>query len=156
MFGANVVYRNMFNQKRQLQMYSSRAIQDQLGLSRWESIQIALLSGGDYTDGLQGIGVVSALELIAEFATARQIDVEPEEEAFENLKRISLWMNRSDETATVSDDVPSSSSACNEGTQSGRAVAQKSRENSRRLKLRRLIERNNDAETLESVNIFFN
>lgn len=143
LFGAAVVYKNMFNQKRRLQMYSMESIRNQLGLSRWEAIQIALLSGGDYTNGLEGVGVVAALELISEFATtSRQVDAEPSQQAFENLKRISAWLNRHDNW----EDLPSSS-----GYSSEQDVKKtKFVENTRRLKLRRLIEKNNVTETLET------
>lgn len=58
-------------------------------MSRWEAIQIALLSGGDYTNGLEGVGVVAALELISEFATAsRQVDAEPSQQVFIVIFRI--------------------------------------------------------------------
>uniref|UniRef100_A0A915Q326 Uncharacterized protein n=1 Tax=Setaria digitata TaxID=48799 RepID=A0A915Q326_9BILA len=134
LFGAAVVYKNMFNQKRRLQMYSIKTIQNHLGLSRWETIQIALLSGGDYTNGLEGVGVVSALELVSEFANAlRQIDAEPSQQAFENLQRISAWLNHRGILGEQQD-----------------MKAEKFTENTRRLKLRRLIEKNNVTETLEA------
>lgn len=36
-------------------------------LDREDCIKLALLCGSDYTEGLQGIGPVSALEILAEF-----------------------------------------------------------------------------------------
>ncbi|KAM3727457.1 DNA excision repair protein [Dirofilaria immitis] len=144
LFGATVVYKNMFNQKRRLQMYSMETIHNQLGLSRWEAVQIALLSGGDYTSGIEGVGVVTALELISEFATAsREVDVEPSQQAFENLCRISEWLNR----RGAWNNLPTSSDCSSEQQNKEK---RKFVENTRRLKLRRLIEKNNTAETLEA------
>uniref|UniRef100_A0A0R3RZ29 XPGN domain-containing protein n=1 Tax=Elaeophora elaphi TaxID=1147741 RepID=A0A0R3RZ29_9BILA len=141
LFGATIVYKNMFNQKRRLQMYSMETIQNQLGLSRWEAVQIALLSGGDYTNGLEGVGVVAALELISEFAiTSRQVDIEPSQQAFENLHRISTWLNH-----RAWNNLQSSNSCISDQDSEKKFV-----ENTRRLKLRRLIEKNNVAETLEA------
>lgn len=38
-----------------------------LGLNREQLINIALLCGSDYTEGIQGVGSVRALEIMAEF-----------------------------------------------------------------------------------------
>ena len=40
------------------------------GLSREQLINIALLCGSDYTEGVQGVGPVRALEIMAEFPGA--------------------------------------------------------------------------------------
>ena len=37
------------------------------GLIREQMIKIALLCGSDYTSGIQGVGPVTALEIMAEF-----------------------------------------------------------------------------------------
>ena len=41
------------------------------GLSRVECIAVAIISGGDYSPGLKSVGMVTALELIAQFAEKR-------------------------------------------------------------------------------------
>lgn len=52
-----------------------------LGLSQSEFVGIAILSGGDYSSGLAGVGVVSAIELLSEFATTRSSDDDSPQEA---------------------------------------------------------------------------
>lgn len=37
------------------------------GLDRGKLINIALLCGSDYTDGIHGVGSIKALEIMAEF-----------------------------------------------------------------------------------------
>ena len=42
-------------------------ILSQLGLTREKLINLALLCGSDYTDGIQGVGPVTAMEILLEF-----------------------------------------------------------------------------------------
>ncbi|GME76776.1 unnamed protein product [[Candida] boidinii] len=69
LFGGAKVYKNMFNEKNYVECYTYEDIERDLGLSREKMIELALLLGSDYTDGIKGIGVVNAMELLAEFDT---------------------------------------------------------------------------------------
>uniref|UniRef100_A0A9J2P6U6 XPG N-terminal domain-containing protein n=1 Tax=Ascaris lumbricoides TaxID=6252 RepID=A0A9J2P6U6_ASCLU len=153
LFGASTVYKNMFNQKRRVQMFSSETIHKQLGLTRWETVQIALLSGGDYTPGLDNIGVVTALELISEFALPSEDNCDEEAQAFAVLQRISDWLNGREESrnkeqqSTLSTDEHSSSTSKG---QKRRSKEGNKFETARRLKLRAIIERNNEKEVIKA------
>lgn len=69
LFGGAKVYKNMFNEKNYVECYTYEDIERDLGLSREKMIELALLLGSDYTDGIKGIGVVNGMELLAEFDT---------------------------------------------------------------------------------------
>uniref|UniRef100_A0A1I7YN76 DNA repair protein complementing XP-G cells n=1 Tax=Steinernema glaseri TaxID=37863 RepID=A0A1I7YN76_9BILA len=88
LFGGKTVYRNMFHRKKRVHKYNSSTAKDVLGLTRSEFIQLAMLSGGDYSRGFEGVGIVTALELIAEFSkgdgSVTAIDV---------LNRIREWLD---------------------------------------------------------------
>ena len=43
-------------------------------MTRCGFIQLGLLAGGDYSEGLKQIGVVAALELISEFLSSDDVD----------------------------------------------------------------------------------
>lgn len=45
-------------------------INAQLGLNRESLINIALLCGSDYTEGIRGVGPVTAMEILAKFPGA--------------------------------------------------------------------------------------
>lgn len=66
LFGANTVYKNIFNNKF-VQMYKSSFIHKDLGLSWHDLIWLALFLGSDYTLGVKGIGPVNAIEIIQSF-----------------------------------------------------------------------------------------
>ena len=67
LFGATEVYKNIFDERKYVEMYRARDVLDELGLDREANICLALLLGSDYTPGVQGIGIVNATEIIRVF-----------------------------------------------------------------------------------------
>ena len=55
--------RHIFENRKYVEDYRMDDIQRELGLDRDGLIHMALLLGSDYTEGVQGIGVVNALEV---------------------------------------------------------------------------------------------
>ena len=51
LFGASTVYRNVFNTKKYVEVYSVENIQRDIGLKRAQMAELALLLGSDYTEG---------------------------------------------------------------------------------------------------------
>ncbi len=47
-----------------MEEYHSRDVERELGLSRRELVALALLLGSDYTEGVAGVGVVNAVEIV--------------------------------------------------------------------------------------------
>lgn len=67
LFGGTRVYKNMFNSNKFVECYLSDDLEKELSLSRDQLISIAHLLGSDYTEGLSGIGPVTAVEILSEF-----------------------------------------------------------------------------------------
>ena len=67
LFGADCVFKNMFNQSKTVECFFSRDLSRELGLDRSTLIRLAYLLGSDYVDGLPGVGPVVAMELLKEF-----------------------------------------------------------------------------------------
>ncbi|EPE09610.1 dna-repair protein rad13 [Ophiostoma piceae UAMH 11346] len=67
LFGGTRVYKNMFNGNKYVECYISSDLDREMSLSREKLIAIAQLLGSDYTDGLPGVGPVTAMEIISEF-----------------------------------------------------------------------------------------
>jgi DNA excision repair protein ERCC-5 len=59
--------------------YSMKAIENAMGIDRDDLISLAQLLGSDYAQGVNGIGIVLAMEIIAEF---RGISFIPQFEQF--------------------------------------------------------------------------
>ncbi|RKP01466.1 hypothetical protein CXG81DRAFT_2890, partial [Caulochytrium protostelioides] len=64
LFGGTEVYRNMFSQTRYVECYRRGDVESQMKLTRERLIHLAYLLGSDYTDGLPGVGAVTAMEII--------------------------------------------------------------------------------------------
>lgn len=67
LFGGDRIYKNMFNQKQYVECYMTSELQRNLGLDQHKLIELGLLLGSDYTEGIKGIGPVLAMEILAEF-----------------------------------------------------------------------------------------
>ncbi|CAL9734773.1 DNA repair protein Rad2p [Monosporozyma servazzii] len=67
LFGGTKIYKNLFQDKKYVEFYDYDAIEQKLGLSRENMIELALLLGSDYTTGIKSMGPVSSMEVLAEF-----------------------------------------------------------------------------------------
>ncbi|KAJ9285705.1 hypothetical protein DTO021C3_6672 [Paecilomyces variotii] len=69
LFGGTRVYKNMFNQSKYVECYLASDLEKEYALDRQKLIQFAHLLGSDYTEGIPGVGPVTALEILTEFAS---------------------------------------------------------------------------------------
>ncbi|CAJ1781954.1 unnamed protein product [Sphenostylis stenocarpa] len=67
LFGARSVYKNIFDDRKYVETYFMEDIEKELGLTREKLIRMALLLGSDYTEGVSGIGIVNAIEVLNAF-----------------------------------------------------------------------------------------
>jgi 5'-3' exonuclease len=81
LFGARTVYRNLFDAKKYVEVYTADRVQRRLGLDRDRLALLALLLGSDYTPGVQGVGPVNAAEIISAFPT------------MDALRRFKAWID---------------------------------------------------------------
>ena len=72
LFGGDKIYKNMFNQKQYVECYFAKEVENKLGLTQENLIELALLLGSDYTEGIKGIGPVLAVEILAEFGNLKK------------------------------------------------------------------------------------
>ena len=84
LFGAQRLYRNIFEDKKYVEEYRSDELERELGLSRERLVALALLLGSDYTPGVGGVGVVNAVEVVRAF------------EGEDGLERFGAWMRDGD------------------------------------------------------------
>ncbi|XP_058236320.1 DNA excision repair protein ERCC-5 isoform X1 [Hemibagrus wyckioides] len=83
LFGGRHVYKNLFNNNKYVEHYQFLDIQNQLGLDRTKLINLAYLLGSDYTEGIQGVGYVTGMEILNEFPGP----------GLEPLTQFSTWWN---------------------------------------------------------------
>lgn len=68
LFGGTRIYKNMFNAAKFVECYLASDLEKEYALDRGKLIRFAHLLGSDYTEGIPGIGPVTALEIISDFA----------------------------------------------------------------------------------------
>lgn len=72
LFGGRTVYKNFFNQKKHVMEFQIENIESLFNVDRSKMIQLAMLVGSDYTTGINGVGTVTALEILATFKSTAE------------------------------------------------------------------------------------
>jgi DNA excision repair protein ERCC-5 len=72
LFGGTRIYKNMFNAAKFVECYLLADLEKEYALDRRKLIHFAHLLGSDYTEGIPGIGPVSALEILTDFDTLEE------------------------------------------------------------------------------------
>ena len=67
LFGGTRIYKNMFNAAKFVECYLTSDLEREYNLTREKLISFAHLLGSDYTEGIPGVGPVTALEILTEF-----------------------------------------------------------------------------------------
>ena len=67
LFGGTRVYKNMFNSQKFVECYLLSDLEKEYALDRRKLIRFAHLLGSDYTEGISGVGPVTALEILTDF-----------------------------------------------------------------------------------------
>lgn len=67
LFGGTRVYKNMFSSSKLVECYLAPDLEREMSLSREQLVALAQLLGSDYTEGIPGVGPVTAVEIISEF-----------------------------------------------------------------------------------------
>ncbi|KAE8689315.1 DNA repair protein UVH3-like isoform X2 [Hibiscus syriacus] len=104
LFGARSVYKNIFDDRKYVETYFMQDIEKELGLTREKLMRMALLLGSDYTEGVSGIGIVNAIEVVNAF---------PEEDG---LGKFREWIESPDPTILGKLNVQEGSSARKRGS----------------------------------------
>jgi len=71
LFGGRTVYKNFFNQSKYVMEFKEENVKHHFKLTREQMVLLALLVGSDYTVGLQGVGPVTAMEILAAFPPSK-------------------------------------------------------------------------------------
>jgi DNA excision repair protein ERCC-5 len=72
LFGGTRVYKNMFNAAKFVECYLASDLEKEYALDRHKLIRFAHLLGSDYTEGIPGVGPVTALEILTDFPTLQE------------------------------------------------------------------------------------
>jgi 5'-3' exonuclease len=66
-FGGKVIYKNIFDDQKFVEVYRSKDAETEMKISHEGMVALAMLIGGDYTEGVKGVGVVNGMEILEAF-----------------------------------------------------------------------------------------
>jgi 5'-3' exonuclease len=83
-FGGQAVYKNIFEDKKYVEVYNVKDAENEMNLTRDGMVGLAMLMGGDYTEGIRGVGIVNGMEIVQAFDVSDDID---------NLNKFRKWLD---------------------------------------------------------------
>jgi hypothetical protein len=87
-FGGKKVYKNFFDEQKYVEAYFAKDIERDLALKRHQLVALAMLLGGDYTDGVKGVGIVNGMEVLQTFTIH-----DSDEGISDGLQRFREWLD---------------------------------------------------------------
>ena len=95
LFGAQRVYRQMFSRGAGVQIYQASTILRALRMNRERMIAVSYLTGSDYSDGIEHVGIVAAVEILQLFEIGRASDAS----CISGLRRFRDWWSKARESS---------------------------------------------------------
>lgn len=96
LFGGRTVYKHFFDQDKSVQEFRSEAVKRLFKVERGNLIQMAMLVGSDYTTGVTGVGMVTAMEILSTFTGGTSPGKEDgtcdEQHLLTALRKFKEWM----------------------------------------------------------------
>ena len=84
-FGGKTVYKNIFDDQKYAEVYKANDAEREMGLSQNAMVALAMLLGGDYTEGVKGVGIVNGMEVVTHFNVSKNLK--------EGLQRFRAWLD---------------------------------------------------------------
>lgn len=84
-FGGQHVYKNIFDDQKYVEVYNAADAKREMNLTRDSLVALAMLLGGDYTEGVKGVGIVNGMEIVQAFDVSTDVQV--------GLERFRQWLD---------------------------------------------------------------
>jgi DNA excision repair protein ERCC-5 len=69
-----VVYKNIFDEQKYAEIYRADDAEREMNLGHNAFVALAMLLGSDYTEGVKGVGIVNAMEVLESFDVSRSLE----------------------------------------------------------------------------------
>ena len=92
-FGGQAIFKNIFDDQKYVEVYSAKDAENEMNLTHDGFVALAMLLGGDYTEGVKGVGIVNGMEVLQAFDVSHDLK--------EGLVRFRKWLDGFDPTDII-------------------------------------------------------
>jgi len=98
-FGGKNVYKNIFDSQKYVEVYKAEDAYREFSLTHESFIALAMLLGGDYTEGVKGVGIVNGMEVLFAYPPEKHKPDENQDKDLENhsvflaLQQFKEWLD---------------------------------------------------------------